>query len=246
MANLLPLALDDWPTVRHYYESPEGPLYDQLSGHVYLFLLILTQLPWPISFVVAMSIAPRYNLARVPLGIVYIVKYLALGVELFWFRRIWRETERQVWSEDFGRADSADPVRYYDILNSTPSVLLGVRQAVVLVCAGSILMGIGFGVSGQGWARWGGTMVYMELFLRALASLSFKKLPSTRIGQKLADYLRAKWILLRPWLLSVRDKPRKQLERVRYEDREIATFEAGRFLYRNLAIRPNNSHYEPR
>lgn len=178
------LDLSSWPTVPHFFHSPEGPLYEQVSGHLYAFTYLLIQLSWTLSFVTIMALASRLHIQRIPVFLIYLGKVLLTIVELIWYRRFFLMIERLSWSHDFGISRDVAVPSYYEKLKSYPSLLWGFWRAVVQVLLAVVFMVVGFKATGARWAQWGGAMALIELALRTSAHILWTKGPETRLGQK--------------------------------------------------------------
>lgn len=157
------LDLSSWPTVPHFFHSPQGPLYEQASSHLYAITYALIQLSWVLSFVVTMTAAPRLQIQRVPLFLTYLGKVVSSITELIWYQQVFLTIERLSWSHDFGISRDVAVPSYYETLKSYPSLLWGTWRALALLLFAVVFLVVGFEATGARWARWGGAMALIEL-----------------------------------------------------------------------------------
>ena len=235
--------LSCWPSVPYFFTSPEGPFYSQATGHIYLFGYLITQMIWLPSFVIVLAAVslPEFQMQghRLPPLYVYICKVVITTLELLWWRTIWKRTERIAWSEEFGsaaesNADSRDDLqaptsrlRYYDILNQEPSLLLGLKRILLMLVVVAVLLVCGFSshiltTDNRGWARWAGFMTAIELSLRAVIQIAWLKLPGTAMGMWIRRrIIRRHWPWIREKLMKAREAHvKKEEEMERREFRE--------------------------
>jgi hydrogenase/urease accessory protein HupE len=107
---------------------------------------------WPVSFILVMAAASLLHIQRLMVFYCYPSKVVLTCVESLWWRGIWRTTERQAWSEDFA-SSSPTALRHYDILNRNPSLLIGLRRALLVVGLMVVFVTVGFTHSDAKWAR---------------------------------------------------------------------------------------------
>ena len=209
--------LTAWPTIPHFYTSPEGPFYEQPSGHIYLFTYLLIQLTWPISFIVIMISAPSLHIQRLPTVYSYLGKAFFAIFEMLWWRGIWQKTERLAWSQDFGVEPTNVP-RYYEILNAYPSILWGARRCALMASLTTLFLAVGLVSSLKAyWARWTGFMTLLELVCRGAAQLAWRKLPETALGRLIRNKINAAWPAVRTKMMQFRGNDINPLqERVPY------------------------------
>ncbi|ERF74239.1 hypothetical protein EPUS_03429 [Endocarpon pusillum Z07020] len=210
--------LSTWPSAHHFFESPEGPLCEQVTIHMYGLAYVSIQAIWPVSFILVMATASSLHIQRLMVFYCYLGKVTLTCVECLWWRGIWKATERQVWSEDFG-SNSPSVHRHYDILNQNPSLLIGLRRALLMVVLMAIFLAVGFTRPAAKWARWAGVMLGMELAQRLVLHVAWFKLPETALGRRVREQVQRRWLGLKEKLRRVREAHiNQEMERVPYRE----------------------------
>jgi hypothetical protein len=158
---------------------------------------------WPVSFILVMVTASSLHIQRLMVFYCYLSKVILTCAESLWWRGIWRTTERQAWSEDFG-SNSPTALRHYDILNRNPSLLIGLRRALLMVGLMIIFVTVGFTHADAKWARWAGVMLAIELALKLVLHVAWLRLPEKALGRTLREQMRERWPRWRGKLKALR------------------------------------------
>jgi len=197
--------LSTWPSAKHFFESPEGPHYEQATGHLYWLAFLGTQIIWPLSFIITEANAKQWGVPRLQAFYIYLGKITAITLELFWWRAIGRKMDRLTWSADFGETNYL-ALRYYDILNKYPSVLCGAKRASLLAVLTATFLSLGFTTLRFRWAQWAGIMLGLELIPRVSVYFTWLYLPKSRVGQLIIRETHKYWPGIRQRLLRVRER----------------------------------------
>lgn len=185
---------------------------------MYGLAYVSIQAIWPVSFILVMATASWLHIQRLMVFYCYLGKVTLTCVECLWWRGIWKATERQVWSEDFG-SNSPSVHRHYDILNQNPSLLIGLRRALLIVVLMAIFLAVGFTRPAAKWARWAGVMLGMELAQRLVLHVAWLKLPETALGRRVREQVQRWWPGLKEKLRRVRGAHiNQEMERVPYRE----------------------------
>ncbi|KAF7507364.1 hypothetical protein GJ744_010681 [Endocarpon pusillum] len=210
--------LSSWPSADHIFESPEGPFYEQVSGPMYLFAYLSIHAIWPVSFILVMATASLLHIQRIKVFYCYLGKAILMTVEGIWWHKISKTIERQVWSEDFGSNSPSVP-RYYDIINQNPSLLIGLRRALLMVVLMAIFLVVGFTRPDAKWARWAGVMLGVELTGRLVLHVAWLKLPETALGRRVREQMQRQWTRLNEKMRREQSAHMNQeMERVPYRE----------------------------
>lgn len=219
---LIDCDLSSWPSVPHFFSSPEEPLYLGATSTIYDLAYIMTQAIWLPSFILVLAGAslPQFHMHghRLPLFYIYVGKIAFVVAEGMWRTTLIKNLERITWSEEFGSAPARDSHGYrsneseprpsegrlpiYDILNQETSIIIGPKRAMILILLMVLFLVLGFAPNvlsreTRGWAQWTGVMIAVELVLRLLTHIAWLRLPETALGKWLRRRLIApvwRWV----------------------------------------------------
>lgn len=143
--------------------------------HIQFVLYVLVTLIWMLSLVITMVSAPRLNIARLPVFYCYMARMSFVCAEIFWYRGVFEDIERVVWSLNAARSRS--DFSSYDAINRRPLLLFGFKRGALTLSVSIVFLCLGTIHHRVPWAFWFGVLLLFEFILRTTFWLCWFMLP---------------------------------------------------------------------
>ncbi|KAM0803211.1 hypothetical protein BDR22DRAFT_55960 [Usnea florida] len=162
-------SLDDWPTVPTLYNSIEGPIFEQPSGHIMMGAFVLSKMIWTLALIIGLAVGPQLDIKRWPIVICFMAVACFTIVEGLWyFKVVFADISRELWVHNINRTANGEELSIYELLNRRPLLMIGPRRAFVMVLAAIGFIVPGVVCEGSHWALWCGIVIALELILRCV------------------------------------------------------------------------------
>lgn len=200
-------------------------MYTKPAPHVVQGAYFLVQLSWMLSFIVTMARAQTFRVDRLPIFYCFLARAPFIIAEVFWYRRVFEEIEREVWSLNVAR--NREEFSSYDAINSRPSLLLGIKRGIITLTLAIVFTSVGIKHRRRSsWILWLGSMFLLDFALRSLFCFCWFVLPRhPRSRGLLQQAKKTLFPKFQSWFLRATEQLRVKHERVPFNEEDAEPFE---------------------